>query len=467
MTTSDDEKTRQDALLRHLRHDPSFADAVLVAGDTEIPVHRALLSQLSPFLRKMLQHTQGVMPRITIQCASASSAGVLIDYAYGLNVSNALNLELALETLSVAAMLSVAPLMRIAARAALKGAKQSDPCGYARVFYALKQCGLEEEAVATLNALARDGRAWKATFSAAERLSAIHLKVVMCDRDLVASEDDLLNAVLSWVSVDPARRSQEAATRLLPLIRWQRLSARASRHVNKLITIAPGAVGQLAAARLCGGASLAHRAAPLPATSSGKALLGAPLSWATDAGGIAIENCAFGVQPFPVVFSRNYEFPVIASLAAASATGAGGEYYFDFCSLCMKLSIKLRLRECIVTLTVERRNRDCEIRGLKEALENIAIICETAVVSPVGVAVQNAFAMWPAVALAGFRKEGVERARKRVCGDGEGQMNVLSQVKLKQLLTGMESREEEIVTLAVRLKTVKNSALRAEGILVT
>eukprot|EP00171_Calliarthron_tuberculosum_P006649 IDg6649t1 len=114
-------------------------------------------------------------------------------------------------------------------------------------------------------------------------------------------------------------------------------------------------------------------------------------------------------------------------------------------------------------LQIDRRCVDLEKRPLGDALQPVVIICETAVISPLGTPVQNTYGVWPASMVGGFAETGGEPPLKKTRKEGDAGVAEMNLVCVKSLIELLEDMAvcNGAVTLAVRLRTAKTSALRA------
>lgn len=484
--------TRQTELLAALRKDRAFADAILVVGKDETPVHRAVLSVLSPFFRAIFQQcassSQG-LPRITLQHASEDSGGVLVDYAYGLDVSSSCSksLDLALDVANLAATLSIPGLCEAGCRAALNLVESPN---YPRLYYALRLFGRVDDALKCLSVMARDAEVWRDSKSI-DRLAPPDLMALLKSPDIVATEDDILCALVGWVEVDPSSRQKVLNDSILPLLRAQRFTARSSVTLQKLARfISPPLLMQMfigsnsrpTAIPTGGGVGSRAIAARAHGGSNRGKLLGASLDWMSAAGQAAFVSAPFQTYPVPIVSFQYYVLQLPNITPTSLSAGIERYFYVDFLSLCVRFRVILNEHELFLEPVIERRNRDDSIGSgkkrpsdLLKALGPLVIMFESAIAFQGDTPLQNAFSVWHAPKIAinapnttapsanGIAKpNGVPPAKRQRTGSFR-KMDLLGSERRTAVLKAIRSNEVSGLTLTLCMRSAKYSSLVSHG----
>lgn len=106
-------------LVADLRHDEKFSDAEIRVGDEVFPVHRNVVCALSEFFMKSFSgpFKEAQKRSLTIEEASLSVVSILLDFAYGIDVSSKMKdeLDLACEVVSLSHRFDVKKLIEVAA----------------------------------------------------------------------------------------------------------------------------------------------------------------------------------------------------------------------------------------------------------------------------------------------------------------------------------------------------------------
>ena len=490
MGFSGETNIRQNKLLAALREDGAFADAMLVVGNHETPVHRAVLSVLSPFFRAIFQQcassSQG-LPRITLQHASEDSGAVLVDYAYGLDVSKACSksLDLALDVANLAATLSIPGLCEAGCRAALNLVQSPN---YPRLYYALRLFGRTEDAVKCLSIMARDAAVWRDS-SAIERLAPPDLDALLKSPDIVAAEDDVLNALAGWVAVDPAARRTSLTENIIPLLKAQRFTAASSGALQQLARHIPPEV----LVSLLIGSSSRPTTVPSGAEMGSSAvvarahggtncekLLGAPLDWITVEGREELVKAPYRQYPFRIVSSQYFVIQLPDITSTALQTGVERYFYANFLSLCVRFCVVLNHHEFYIEPVIERRNRDDAEGATKRpvdlltSLRPLVIIFESALAFAYATPLQNAFSVWHAPDIAtnsptrapkpnGSVKPNGVPPTKRQRTASLRKMNLLCPQRRAMVIKAVGKNETDGLTLTLCMRSAKHSSFVSKG----
>ncbi len=111
---------RANALLRLLRYDETLSDAVIVVGDSRFPVHANIVAPMYPFFSKALcgDFAEAKDKILELKGASPAAVSVVIDYAYAINVWQALkrDIHLALDVWTLAHRFEITRLQHICSR---------------------------------------------------------------------------------------------------------------------------------------------------------------------------------------------------------------------------------------------------------------------------------------------------------------------------------------------------------------
>ncbi len=217
---------RPQALLENLRRQGLFCDAVIAVGEKEFPVHRAIVAHLSPFFFKSFtgDFSEAESRKLSIEGASPDAVSAVLDYGYGIDVSDSLedDCNLAAEVWQLAHRFEISELVEISGRIAVAGATVEN-C--VRLFLQASMFECEEEVdkmfqfiVRRFKEVHQDCDDFKYVISAED------LEEFLGSEDLVAKEVDKYDCIKTWSQAASEESRQDYLHSLLANVHFELMS---------------------------------------------------------------------------------------------------------------------------------------------------------------------------------------------------------------------------------------------------
>ncbi|XP_055490717.1 kelch-like protein 38 isoform X2 [Leucoraja erinacea] len=202
--------------LNSLRDEETLTDVVLCAGNKELPCHRNVLASSSPYFRAMFCHNfkERFLKQVRLLGIDGDILTLLVDYVYTgeitINMANVF-------PLMDAAAIYLYPRVLEACSVYLQSQLTADNClGMVRLaqMYDCKslQCGAKEVALEHFLEVASSDEL--------KELSCTEMAGYLGDDKLCAEEEQVFEALATWISHDPEAR-QRYAHELLEKVRLQ------------------------------------------------------------------------------------------------------------------------------------------------------------------------------------------------------------------------------------------------------
>lgn len=225
-----------------------YADAVVeTESGASYPVHRVILAPLAPFFHKVFAGAFSESERriVRIQQADERAVRLLLEFAYGGDVEVmsecATNLNVALETWKLAHRFGIPALMSIAASEATCLPRVEtciDVLRHARIYHCDSSAEVMFEYIAfNFAEVSRTAGFLKLEYD--------EVRALLSTTQLIASERDVLWAVLEWAKHDFARRKRLLEELMTQHVVFARLEARdVTLLAENSIILPPSIVGE-------------------------------------------------------------------------------------------------------------------------------------------------------------------------------------------------------------------------------
>ncbi len=218
------EQAHLSSILRHLRENSQFHDAVIVVEGHRFPVHRDVVSAASPFLASAFTgpYREAKEASVTVTEATIAAMRVVVDYAYGVPFHRAKyhkTPELAADVYWLARHLLIGELAK---DAGLHLVSMTQDSKLDQVYEALSPDIDPKVENELAHRMIRN-----VTFQGVNTsvLDADFLLRLLESPDLIAAEADILRAILKWEEARVDVSSSELE-RLLSLVSFQRIQTK-------------------------------------------------------------------------------------------------------------------------------------------------------------------------------------------------------------------------------------------------
>lgn len=209
-------------LVAALRHDLTFADAAILVEGQTFPVHRNIICALSDFFRKSFSSTfkEPEKRSLVIQGASPSTVSILLDFAYGIDVTEKMSVDfdLAYKIVSLSHRLQVKELTRVAAAEA---ASQLTTANCVQLYLLLKRLDCVHHRTAFIFIAQRlEDVSSSPDFG---NVSDSDLDDFAQDQGTVVSEIGLYRTINRWLTHNKSFRGSDELEQLLSFVNFELL----------------------------------------------------------------------------------------------------------------------------------------------------------------------------------------------------------------------------------------------------